>query len=62
MIVVALLLFAPWFFKLAHVPGFDTFFAHQAAFSTHKTPPLFIVWYYWFSHRRPPSCWRAPGL
>lgn len=47
MIVVALLLFAPWVYKLDHVPGFAVFFAHNARFATQKTPPNFIVWYYW---------------
>jgi 4-amino-4-deoxy-L-arabinose transferase-like glycosyltransferase len=62
MIVVALLLFAPWFFKLAHVPGFDTFFAHQASFSTHKTPPLFIVWYYWLFTSPPTVLLAGAGI
>jgi 4-amino-4-deoxy-L-arabinose transferase-like glycosyltransferase len=47
MIVVAIVLFAPWVYKLEHVPGFETFFAHQARFATQKTQPLFILWYYW---------------
>ena len=47
MIGVAVLFFAPWLLKLAHNPGFHDFLAHETAFSHDKTPPNFIIWYYW---------------
>jgi 4-amino-4-deoxy-L-arabinose transferase-like glycosyltransferase len=47
MLVLALVIFAPWFLKLHHDPGLTVFLAHQQRFSTQKTPPNFIVWYYW---------------
>lgn len=47
MIVIALLMFAPWFLKLHNNPGFAVLIAQQQNFATQKTPANFIVWYYW---------------
>ena len=62
MIAIAILLFAPWVYKLDHVPGFDTFFAHQARFATQRTQPLFIAWYYWLFTSPPTVLLAAIGI
>jgi hypothetical protein len=47
MIAVAVLFFSPWLVKLSHNPTFQAFLGHETSFSSHKTTPDFIVWYYW---------------
>lgn len=60
--IVALLIFAPWFLKLRHDPGFTVFLAHQARFATQKTPANFIVWYYWLWTSPPTVLLAAVGI
>ncbi len=62
MAVVALLMFAPWFLKLHHDPGFSVFIAHQQRFATQKTPADFIVWYYWIWTSPPTVVLAAVGI
>jgi Dolichyl-phosphate-mannose-protein mannosyltransferase len=47
MIVVAVLMFSPWIYKLNQNPGFHIFFASETRFAIQKAPPNFVVWYYW---------------
>lgn len=47
MVVIALVIYAPWLYRLARNPGLDKLFGHQAGFFVDKTPPIFILWYYW---------------
>ncbi|HEY2597930.1 MAG TPA: glycosyltransferase family 39 protein [Candidatus Dormibacteraeota bacterium] len=62
MAIVALLMFAPWFLKLHHDPGFGVFIAHQQRFATQKTPADFIVWYYWIWTSPPTVLLAALGV
>ena len=62
MVAIALLLFVPWLYKLAHNPGFTMFFGVQGNFFIVKTPPTFIVWYYWLFTSPPTVVLAGLGL
>ena len=62
LVVVALLMFSPWVWRLHDNPGFTAFFAHQQAFTTQKTTPQFIVWYYWLFTSPPTVLLAGAGI
>jgi 4-amino-4-deoxy-L-arabinose transferase-like glycosyltransferase len=62
MIVVAVLMFAPWVYKLHNNPGFHTFLVSETRFSHEGTPLNFIFWYYWLFASPPTVLLAGVGL
>jgi 4-amino-4-deoxy-L-arabinose transferase-like glycosyltransferase len=47
---LAIMLFVPFFLKVAHYPGWHFVLTYDSTFGAHtviKTPPTFILWYFW---------------